>query len=92
MTGIDVLFFDVLGTIVDWRGSITTELRAFLTRNGAGHVEWVRQEGVLRALRARYPAFGGVMGWEYFNSLPGAHERPWEWAANMAGACGCTCV
>ncbi|KXT17199.1 hypothetical protein AC579_328 [Pseudocercospora musae] len=52
--------------------------------NGPGHVEWPRQEPVLRALRQKYPAFGGVMGWEYFNALPGDHARPWEWAANMA--------
>lgn len=26
---------------------------------------------------------GGVMGWEYFNSLPGGEERPWEWAEAM---------
>lgn len=27
--------------------------------------------------------FGGIMGWEYFNSLPGGRERPWEWAQFM---------
>lgn len=27
--------------------------------------------------------FGGIMGWEYFNSLPGGRERPWEWALFM---------
>lgn len=26
------------------------------------------------------------MGWEYFNSLPGGSEQPWQWAANMARA------
>ncbi|KAI5369768.1 Putative glycoside hydrolase family 18, catalytic domain, glycosyl hydrolase family 18 (GH18) active [Septoria linicola] len=52
--------------------------------NGPGHVEWPRQEPVLRSLRNKYPAFGGVMCWEYFNALPGGHEKPWEWAANMA--------
>ena len=52
--------------------------------NGPGHVDWPRQEAVLRTLRSRYPGFGGVMGWEYYNSLPGDAARPWEWAANMA--------
>jgi chitinase len=52
--------------------------------NGAGHVDWSVLEGVLRTLRVRYPDFGGVMGWEYFNSLPGDMARPWEWAAQMA--------
>lgn len=54
--------------------------------NGAGHVEGSRMESVIRMLRAKYPNFGGVMGWEYFNALPGGTERPWEWAANMGRA------
>lgn len=52
--------------------------------NGAGYIQWPQMENVLRTLRARYPNFGGVMGWEYFNALPGGKERPWEWVANMA--------
>jgi hypothetical protein len=52
--------------------------------NGAGWVEWSALEATLRTLRARYPDFGGVMGWEYFNSLPGDTPRPWEWAARIA--------
>lgn len=52
--------------------------------NGPGHVEWPRQQSVLLALRQKYPRFGGVMGWEYFNALPGGDARPWEWAANMS--------
>lgn len=51
--------------------------------NGAGHVAWPVLENVVRTLRTRYPTFGGVMGWEYFNALPGGAERPWEWVANM---------
>ncbi|OQN98415.1 hypothetical protein B0A48_15684 [Cryoendolithus antarcticus] len=51
--------------------------------NGAGHVAWPQLEQVLRTLRQRYPTFGGVMGWEYFNALPGGVDRPWEWVANM---------
>ena len=52
--------------------------------NGPGHVEWSRQESVLRTLRSRYPSFGGVFGWEYFDSLPGGLEKPWQWVENMA--------
>ena len=52
---------------------------------GSGYVAWPQMESVLRTLRARYPSFGGVMGWEYFNALPGGEEKPWEWAAQMAG-------
>lgn len=50
---------------------------------GAGHVPWGQLQTVLQTLRSRYPGFGGVMGWEYFNALPGGESKPWEWAANM---------
>lgn len=39
MTNIQVLFFDVLGTIVDWRGNIAAEADAFLRRNKAEHID-----------------------------------------------------
>ncbi|KAF7555532.1 hypothetical protein G7046_g6531 [Stylonectria norvegica] len=51
--------------------------------NGAGFVPWSPLGAVLTTLRGRYSNFGGVMGWEYFNSLPGGKERPWEWAQEM---------
>jgi hypothetical protein len=51
--------------------------------NGSGWVPFEVLNGVLTTLKTKYPAFGGVMGWEYFNSLPGGRERPWEWAAVM---------
>lgn len=51
---------------------------------GAGHVDQSTITDVLRVLRAKYPNFGGVMGWEYFNSLPGDEAQPWRWAAEMA--------
>ena len=51
--------------------------------NGAGWVPWEMLGAVLLGLRSRYARFGGVMGWEYFNSLPAGKERPWEWAKWM---------
>lgn len=52
--------------------------------NGSGWVPWeVLAGGVLPVLVGRHPGFGGVMGWEYFNALPGGRERPWEWAREM---------
>lgn len=51
---------------------------------GAGHVDLAQMSMVLANLRSKYSTFGGVMGWEYFNALPGHQARPWEWAANMA--------
>jgi 2-haloacid dehalogenase len=39
MSKIEVLFFDVLGTVVDWRGSIAAEAGAFLRRHNASHID-----------------------------------------------------
>jgi hypothetical protein len=58
-------------------------------QNGSGFVELSIVTEVLNSLRTRFgPAFGGVMGWEFFNSLPGGNARPWEWAAAMKSAVG----
>ncbi|TVY47976.1 Chitinase 2 [Lachnellula cervina] len=51
--------------------------------NGAGWIPFEILQEVLITLKTRYPGFGGVMGWEYFNSLPGDRDRPWEWATFM---------
>ncbi|KPM38261.1 hypothetical protein AK830_g8315 [Neonectria ditissima] len=51
--------------------------------NGGGFVPWNPLGIVLTTLRERHGKFGGVMGWEYFNSLPGGTDRPWEWAQEM---------
>jgi len=52
-------------------------------RNGTGWVPFELLQEVMVNLKSKYPGFGGVMGWEYFNSLPGDTQRPWEWAAYM---------
>jgi len=51
--------------------------------NGSGWVPFEILQEVLNTLKGRYPGFGGVMGWEYFNSLPGDREAPWRWAEFM---------
>jgi hypothetical protein len=51
--------------------------------NGSGWVPFEIVQEVLQTLKQRYPGLGGVMGWEYFNSLPGEREAPWEWARFM---------
>ena len=51
--------------------------------NGPGWVPWNILATVLPTIVGQHPRFGGVMGWEYFNSLPGGRERPWEWARVM---------
>ena len=54
--------------------------------NGSGFVDLAKISDVLALLCTRYPRFGGVMGWEYFNSEPAGEARPWEWANAMAAA------
>ncbi|CAD6499259.1 BgTH12-04910 [Blumeria graminis f. sp. triticale] len=51
--------------------------------NGSGWISSWKLQNLLLALQLRYPKFGGVMGWEYFNSLPGGTQKPWEWATLM---------
>lgn len=51
--------------------------------NGSGFVPFEVLHRTIKTLKERYPEFGGVMGWEYFNSLPGDIHRPWEWAGMM---------
>ncbi|RMZ75416.1 hypothetical protein DV738_g5506, partial [Chaetothyriales sp. CBS 135597] len=49
---------------------------------GSGYVPLTQTAAVLSYLVERYPTFGGVMGWEYWQSLPQA-EHPWMWAFCM---------
>ncbi|KAI0835285.1 glycoside hydrolase family 18 protein [Hypoxylon sp. FL0890] len=51
--------------------------------NGPGFVPFEVLGATLALLRRQFPAFGGIMGWEYFNGLPGGKTRPWEWAQRM---------
>ncbi|PYH78566.1 glycoside hydrolase [Aspergillus uvarum CBS 121591] len=58
-----------------------------LTNPGNGSQGYVPPEKIgpiLAMLIEQYPDFGGVMGWEYFNSNPGEQEHPWYWAAEMS--------
>ncbi|KAK4101165.1 glycoside hydrolase family 18 protein, partial [Parathielavia hyrcaniae] len=52
---------------------------------GGGFVRPERLEGTVRVLRKKYGEIGGVVGWEYFNGVPGGLRRPWEWAEVMTG-------
>ncbi|KAI1398459.1 glycoside hydrolase family 18 protein [Hypoxylon fuscum] len=52
--------------------------------NGGGFVDLDKEKTVLAELTSENPTFGGVAGWEYFNSLPGGDSAPWEWAQTMA--------
>ncbi|RAL07000.1 putative class III chitinase [Aspergillus homomorphus CBS 101889] len=53
--------------------------------NGSqGYVPLEKMGPILAMLIDRFPDFGGVMGWEYFNSKPGEQGHPWYWAAEMS--------
>ncbi|TKA26864.1 hypothetical protein B0A50_04310 [Salinomyces thailandicus] len=54
------------------------------TNGGSGYVQQQHVESILQTIRARHPTLGGVMGWEFFNALPGGQARPWEWASSMS--------
>ena len=53
-----------------------------LTHPGHGHgfIALEELKRTVRALMQFVPSFGGVMGWEYFNSVAGDEGRPWEWS------------
>ncbi|GAA1655527.1 hypothetical protein GCM10009744_55030 [Kribbella alba] len=54
--------------------------------NCSGYVALPTLKNTLAALVAKYPTFGGVDGWEYFNSDPGGTAAPWQWAREMTSA------
>jgi hypothetical protein len=53
------------------------------TSNGGGFVDFPTLNQTVIDLRNQYGQIGGIMGWEYFNSLPGGTSAPWEWAQDM---------
>jgi chitinase len=54
--------------------------------NCGGYVPLSTLKNTLGQLVAKYPTFGGVDGWEYFNSDPGGTAAPWQWAREMTSA------
>ncbi|RBA20965.1 chitinase [Fusarium proliferatum] len=51
--------------------------------NCSGHVKEAKLRACLKELVSRYPRIGGVMGWEYYNSVTEASPEigsPWKWA------------
>lgn len=60
--------------------------------NGPGFIGWEALQQTLDILRQRPHNFGGIMGWEYFNSLPGDRDRPWEWARTITAMIRAHCL
>ncbi|GAW22366.1 hypothetical protein ANO14919_119030 [Xylariales sp. No.14919] len=52
--------------------------------NGNGFVDLDSEASVLQELITENGNFGGVANWEYFNSLPGGKDAPYQWASWMA--------
>ncbi|MEW2549699.1 glycosyl hydrolase family 18 protein [Streptomyces sp. NPDC047002] len=53
---------------------------------GSGYVPMDTLTATVSSLAGKYSGFGGVAGWEYFNSDPGGTAAPWQWAAKMSAA------
>ncbi|KAK2616190.1 hypothetical protein QQS21_000822 [Conoideocrella luteorostrata] len=51
--------------------------------NGNGYIPYDKLNATVVSLRKKYGQIGGVMGWEYFNSVPGGTAEPWKWAQVM---------
>ncbi|KAF3771229.1 family 18 glycoside hydrolase [Cryphonectria parasitica EP155] len=56
--------------------------------NGSGFIPFDVLATVVPLMVGQHKRFGGIMGWEYFNSLPGGREKPWEWAQYMTRIMG----
>jgi chitinase len=54
--------------------------------DGSGYVGMKTVSDTVKALAAKYPRFGGVFAWEYFNAEPGGAGDPIQWAVYMAKA------
>ena len=50
---------------------------------GHGYIELEELKRTMAVLVQFYRGFGGVMGWEYYNSRPGDESMPWLWATTM---------
>jgi hypothetical protein len=51
--------------------------------NGGGFSSIASLNQTVATLTAEYGTIGGIMGWEYFNSVPGGTAEPWKWAQEM---------
>lgn len=71
------------------RGWPPSKVVVGLVTNPVNCAGWVGDEelrATLTALARKYPTFGGVIGWEYFNAMTEAEGegKPWCWAKFMA--------
>ena len=70
------------------RGWPPNKIVVGLVTNPANCAGWVEDEPLVKTLttlKRKYPHFGGVMGWEYYNSMTeeSGEGKPWVWAQWM---------
>lgn len=84
----DDQYIDIVnyGTGLDPSRLVATSLTS--SANGGGYIAVDEVVTAVNMLTALYgDKFGGVAGWEYFNSVPDyAGGEPWQWAETMQGA------
>ena len=57
------------------------------SNDGSGFVGLSDLESTVQQLRAQYPTFGGVDGWEYFNAgSSDGLSQPWQWDQAIANS------
>jgi chitinase len=54
--------------------------------NGGGFTPIATAKATVQQLATKYSTFGGVAGWEYFDSLPGGTANPISWATTFGRA------
>lgn len=60
------------------------------SHDGGGYVDVNQIAQTIKQLSSKYPNFGGVFSWEYFNTLPGGTSNPELWSHLMTQAMGGT--
>ena len=60
--------------------------------DGDGWYNISTYKSTIKQLQSQYPKFGGVIGWEYFNSggSDGAFTAPWQWVQAIGQTLGTT--
>ncbi|RMZ85872.1 hypothetical protein DV737_g480, partial [Chaetothyriales sp. CBS 132003] len=75
--------YDEIMRLGNWRPErVVAGMLTNPRHGGSGYVALTQTAAVLSYLVERYPTFGGVMGWEYWQSLPQA-DHPWMWSCCM---------
>ncbi|KAK6512413.1 hypothetical protein TWF481_001299 [Arthrobotrys musiformis] len=77
----DLRYYDAIATLGKWDPSrIVLGVLDNPGNGGSGFIPQRRITEIIRQLRTKYPTFGGVIGWEYFNAgRADGFSEPWQW-------------